>query len=329
MRVLAFDTVNVNQCFTDMFWKLKAIGQREQSRNGAVLVMPGPVATTFLYPQERILFNAKRDCNHVFHLVEALWMFAGRNDVEVLLPFNSRYGDYAEEDGTVWGAYGRRWRRSFGLDQIKTIIDLLKRDPASRQAVMGMWNPALDLDIHVKDRPCNTHIYFDCRDDKLNMTVCNRSNDILWGAYGANVVHMSMLQEIIARGVELPMGVYTQFSNNFHLYTDLPMVQDFLHTPPDADDRYSTGKVDDTPMFHEGESVNEFLEDCEEFFNKPTGDAVFKTQFMYLADNLAGAYMARKEKSQHWENLLMGINDRCDWKVAFLEWAARRDHASK
>ena len=33
---------------------------------------------------------------------------------------------------------------------------------------------------------------------KLCMTVCNRSNDMLWGAYGANVVHMSMLQEFVA-----------------------------------------------------------------------------------------------------------------------------------
>ena len=82
----------------------------------------------------------------------------------------------------------------------------------------------------MKDKPCNTHIYFQVRrersfqggknthDDYLDMTVCCRSNDIIMGAYGANAVHLSILQEYIAASVGVYVGRYYQFSNNYHMY---------------------------------------------------------------------------------------------------------------
>jgi hypothetical protein len=53
----------------------------------------------------------------------------------------------------------------------------------------------------------------------LDMTVCNRSNDMIWGMLGANVVHFSFLQEYIAQQVGVSMGRYYQFTNNLHVYT--------------------------------------------------------------------------------------------------------------
>ena len=50
------------------------------------------------------------------------------------------------------------------------------------------------------------------------MTVCNRSNDMIWGAYGANAVHMSILMEYVAVAVNAPMGSYYQISDSFHIY---------------------------------------------------------------------------------------------------------------
>jgi hypothetical protein len=52
------------------------------------------------------------------------------------------------------------------------------------------------------------------------MTVCNRSNDLIWGSLGANVVHFSFLQEYLAACIGVEVGVYNQFSNNLHVYTD-------------------------------------------------------------------------------------------------------------
>ena len=66
----------------------------------------------------------------------------------------------------------------------------------------------------------NTNIYFKIRENKLKMTVCCRSNDMLWGAYGVNVVHMSVLQEYMATMIGVEMGEYRQISDSFHIYTE-------------------------------------------------------------------------------------------------------------
>ncbi len=87
-----------------------------------------------------------------------------------------------------------------------------------------------DSDLHLavkggKDVPCNTQAYFDTLGGKLNMTVTCRSNDVVWGAYGANAVHFSILHEYVALASGAEQGVYRQFSNNYHSYIDRPDVQ--------------------------------------------------------------------------------------------------------
>lgn len=316
-------TRNVNNAFEDAWWRLRVDGIQEDSRNGPVLVLPGPVITTYERPCERVLFHPKRDCNHVFHLVEAIWMLAGRDNVDDLLPFNSKYRQFAEEDGRVHGAYGMRWRGWFNVDQIYRIINMLKENPNSRQCVMQMWDCEADL-VHktLKDRPCNTHIYFDARGGSLNMTVLCRSNDMLWGAYGANVVHFSMLQEVIARGVGIHVGVYHQVSNNFHVYTDLPIVDEFIKNPPYGNcDMYAHQGVVPTPLFVGDETANDFLNDCEDFFRLGVPSAFPRTWFFKeTALPLARAYINRR----HGDRIRMDPESRRDWFVAFNEWFDRR-----
>src|SRR5574343_240535 len=226
-----------------LFW-LSSNGIKSGSRAGPVLVSPVPVVTHYLSPQWRVIFNAKRDANPVFHLMEALWMLAGRKNVGPLLPFNSSFNQFAEEDGTQWGAYGYRWRHWFGYDQLKQAINTLATDPTSRQVVLQMWDGSLDMQaVGKKDRPCNTNIYFSFHRDVLDMTVCCRSNDIVLGAYGANVVHMSILHEFVSSAAGLPIGSYYQFSNNYHAYTEHDKTAALLHRPYEDNDYYQLGRA--------------------------------------------------------------------------------------
>ena len=72
-----------------------------------------------------------------------------------------------------------------------------------------------------KDVCCNTCVYFSINErGSLDMTVCNRSNDLVWGMLGANVVHFSILQEYMAAKIGIRVGTYHQFTNNLHVYTD-------------------------------------------------------------------------------------------------------------
>jgi thymidylate synthase len=205
-----------------------------ESRAGLVHVYHEPVTTVYENPTERVVTNPIRDANPFFHLVESMWMLQGRDDVGLLNRFVKDFGDRFADNGVIHGSYGHRWRRAFGFDQLKVVIEKLQNNPDDRQCVIQMWDARLDssgqsstndLQGTWKDRPCNTHVYLRVREVEnespmlvLDMTVCCRSNDIVLGAYGANAVHFSFLQEYIASMIGVGVGTYYQISNNYHVY---------------------------------------------------------------------------------------------------------------
>ena len=79
MRVL--EMRNVHCALPRALQELERVGQARESRNGPVIVFPDPVTTVYAKPCERVMFWSERDANPAFHLYEALWMLAGRDDV--------------------------------------------------------------------------------------------------------------------------------------------------------------------------------------------------------------------------------------------------------
>ena len=209
---------NVNDALLLGMQLLRDGGEWKGSRGGKVIEYPECVSTTYEKPQERVLFDSARNANPFFHFIEGLWMLDGRNDVESIRQYVVRMETYSDDGETLHGAYGHRWRNHFVRDQLLEVVNRLQKDPEDRRVVLTMWDPIVDLGYDGKDFPCNTHIYFKVRNNKLLMTVCCRSNDMIWGAYGANAVHMSMLQEFVANALRIGMGSYTQVSDSFHAY---------------------------------------------------------------------------------------------------------------
>ena len=339
---------NVNRALAVGLRYLYEHGEREDSRNGTVLVSPCPITTTYLQPTQRVLFSPMRDANPFFHLMEALWMLSGRRDLAWPKYFNQRFGSYSDDGKIVWGAYGWRWREFFGYSQLHQIAQELRANPQSRRAVLAMWNAAAcprDLptwpgdtpglitdDLAVmsaggKDVPCNTHAYFDVRHGKLNVTVCCRSNDILWGAYGTNAVHFSMLLEIMAALIGVPVGVYRQMSNNYHAYTDVIPLEKFCTLAEDAahNNLYAVPSPNQLimPLVHR--SAESWLRDLHLFMDDPmrTGswdEAFFPT----VAQPMYEAWTVRKERrgSGHAEAMRILADD---WRIACTEWIERRE----
>lgn len=193
------------------------------SRNGPVVRFNQPVTTVWTDPTNRILWSPVRDCNPFLHLIESAWMLAGRNDLATVKKLAAQMGTYTDDGETLNGAYGYRWRRHFKGDQISALIKELRTNRETRRIVLQMWDGDDDLQSGINgsaDIPCNTAIYFDPIDNVLNMTVTNRSNDAVWGAYGANVVHMSVLHEYVCALTGFELGTYYQMSNNLHFYTE-------------------------------------------------------------------------------------------------------------
>ena len=216
---------NVNDALFQGLRLMKAQGVAVPSRNGMTLELPAPVTTVYKNPAQRVLVSSARDANPFFHFMESLWILAGRDDVKFLSEFNKRMVDFSDDTKTFNAAYGYRLRNQFNdsgncdLDQIEEVIDILTNDPNSRQAVCQIWDSA-DLNKDTRDKACNMSIVFRMRNQRLDMTVFNRSNDMIWGAYGANVVQFSMIQEYVAASLGVNMGTYSQVSNSFHVYTE-------------------------------------------------------------------------------------------------------------
>lgn len=318
---------NVNSALCAALKDLSIYGCKEDSRNGPVLSIPGPVTIFYTRPTERVLFSPTRDANPFFHLMEAMWMLAGRNDLEFVQQFNKRFSEYSDDGRTIPGAYGYRWRHYFGRDQIEAAIAELKANPNSRRVVVSMWS-AQDLGKVSNDLPCNTHIYFDTRMARLNMTVCNRSNDAVWGATGANAVHFSILQEFVAASLQLPVGEYRQFTNNLHIYTDTFTDEWMAQVMPECTERdyYSTtADVKPWPLVYGAPEC--FMESLNEFLRAPMADSP-KIEDVFIKHTVVPMYAAwhhhRVLKDTAGALLLANKIVAMDWRRACIEWLARR-----
>lgn len=325
---------NVNQILPELMYGLQHHGREEETRNGKVLRLPAPAAITYEHPCERVLFCPLRDANPFFHLMESIWMLMGRNDLAFPASIVSSMADFSDDGVILQGAYGYRWRHHFGVDQLAVIANALRADKTCRRQVLQMWDAGNDLGLNSKDLPCNTQIYFAINDGKLDMTVTNRSNDAVWGALGANVVHMSMLLQFMAAWIEVPVGKYYQFSNNMHVYErhfDLmnqcaqqayPSMQYMSHDP------YENNEVEETPLCPAGPTgVQLWQEDAEMLLETKEAPLGLRTSFMrkVVSPMLQAIrhYKATKnvDESIHF---LWAMPTKSDWRRAGEEWLERR-----
>ena len=254
---------NVHDALPRALQLMDDVGLRRNSRAGEVIKAPGPVATVYQRPWERVLFWPERDANPAFHLYESLWMLAGRQDLEPLVRYVRRFSEFSDDGHTIHDAYGYRWRTQFGLDQLQEVIRRLKANLDDRRCTVQMWDATTDLirGSYGKAVPCNLIATVQVESAALELVVFCRSNDIVWGTYGANAVHFSMLQEYLAGAIGVPMGDYTQVSVNWHAYTN---VYDTLAKLPRPStytninrNPYVVGEVIPTPLWSTDQSIED------------------------------------------------------------------------
>jgi len=231
---------NPNALFIDVLKTILNEGHDVAPRGMPTKELLG-VTTVIDNPRERLLTMPSRRTNAVFNLLEALWILAGLRAVRYLAPYNKQfldfsldidptpqpadfYKDSALRDAHTNAPYGYRLRHSDPeIDQFKHVVESLKADRDSRQAVCALWDPHLDsYASKVKDRPCNTTLYFKIRDGKLHLTVSNRSNDVTFGLYNVNFIQFTIIQEALASILGVPVGTYRHYSDSLHAYTTSP-----------------------------------------------------------------------------------------------------------
>jgi thymidylate synthase len=149
-------------------------------------------------------------------LGELLWYLSGDNRLDFIDPYISGYRAETEDGVTIYGGYGPRLFRQRGYDQVGNVIALLRERPASRRAVIQIFNAEDIADKHA-DIPCTTTLQFFIREERLNLITTMRSNDAYIGL-PHDVFCFTMLQEIVARALDREIGRYRHFVASMHLY---------------------------------------------------------------------------------------------------------------
>ena len=190
-----------------------------------------PAVFEFTNPRNRVTFAKGRVINPFFQLAESLWILGGKSDVASLLPYNSNMAQFSDNGIDFHAPYGERLRswnkcnaEGFVFNPLDQLVDVYKKiqaDKDTRQAVAVIYNPLFDNNfIETKDRPCNMILTFKVRKNKLEMVVFNRSNDLHWGLFGANLCQFSTIQEVMASWLGIEAGTYTHFTDSLHVYLE-------------------------------------------------------------------------------------------------------------
>lgn len=290
---MEFKSRNTNTLMIEVIRLIQEFGISEPSRNGPVLRFPEPVTICITHPWERVNFSPVRDGNPFFHLIEALAMLGGLNDAPFLAHFAKNMMNFSDDGQRFNAFYGWRLRRyhmkAFPYpmdavrepqDQLAEVIQVLQKDPLSRQAVTLLWDPADLMFERTKDKACNLMLVFANDSGRIRMTSYNRSNDAIWGGVmGANIVHLSFFHEYVAQALGLPMGEWWHHSNNLHVYEerkqpDGTLVPDkkwrSLAGENDVIDAYPRiSRLDLYPLFVDGlEGRKEFEQDLHRFLSE-------------------------------------------------------------
>ena len=161
--------------------------------------------------------------------VEACQLLAGVTVPDLVVSVGPQFANYAEDNGLFHGAYGPRTAGQYDI-----LIERLQQDPDTRQAVATIWNPQLDLQAQKRDYPCTILHQFRIRDNKLNMSVYMRSNDVWLGA-AYDFFQFTRVQIAMASVLGIEPGKYAHHVGSLHIYEQhyesADKLKHALHTP--------------------------------------------------------------------------------------------------
>ena len=286
-------------------------------------------------PEERFSVIKHRNGNPFALIAETLWVLAGRNDIHWLLRYLPRAGDFSD-DGETWRAgYGKRIIDFNGVNQLQMVYEELMRDPESRRAVINIWDPSLDFTLS-KDIPCNIALHFLIRNEKLYMSVFQRSQDLIWG-YSTNLFEWSVLHEALAVWLGIDVGVLHYSIGSAHIYKRhfkrIEKMNNWLSDIGDGFDIYEKGFTN-APIKHDREGFNQFLSEFFYHENSWRGGVFgnppeLKNDFLLQASYMTFLYnlmLTGKASPLELEDLVKQIPSEYDISPVAIEYFERKEY---
>ena len=215
-----------NDAFHDLYWRIVRdgvdfAGTKALFNIGFEIEVPNANAI--------LDSKVKRNWSHEYAEAEWQWYLSGDRNIAKL---GELYGKVpaiwkrmADKNGNVNSNYGWQWQRE---DQLESIIYQLKNNPETRQAAISIYD-AKECKDYVNDTPCTYAVQFTILNNKLNMSVVMRSND-LWYGFCNDQYQFSNLQMLVANVTGYDVGTYYHFAHNLHLYNDkLPEQKEMMY----------------------------------------------------------------------------------------------------
>jgi len=187
-------------------------------------------------------------------LGELIWYLSGSKDLKFISYYLPIYENYSDDGKTIFGGYGPRlFNMRDTYDQVENVIKLLRKKKSSRQAVIQLFD-AGDIVGEHKDIPCTCTLQFMIRKSRLQMFTNMRSNDVFLGL-PHDVFAFTMLQEIMARTLEVELGDYKHAVGSLHLYEkDVDRAMQYLE-----EGWQSTIPMPPMPLGDPGQSITTLL----------------------------------------------------------------------
>ncbi len=165
-------------------------------------------------------------------VTELLWILQGRTDLDFLHKhgvnyWNDNYKKSGRSDNTLGPVYGKQLRDFNGHDQLKKILEQIKKEPSSRRIVASLWNPNDMGDMALP--PCHYGFQVYINNNKLSLSWNQRSADVFLGLPYDIAMHGLLLQ-MLAVGSNYEPGELTCFLGDCHLYNDhIEAADNYLH----------------------------------------------------------------------------------------------------
>jgi len=178
------------------------------------------VGFTIENPIDNHISCEQRNWKQDYAEAEWQWYLSGDPHVQRLGKIYGKIPEIWKRMANEWGSvnsnYGWQWERNGQLDKV---IKLLNDNPKTRQAAISIYD-AKEIKSYKYDTPCTYAVQFTILDNKLNMCVTMRSND-LWYGFCNDQYCFSKLQKLVADEVGWPVGTYFHFAHNLHLYNNI------------------------------------------------------------------------------------------------------------
>ena len=166
-------------------------------------------------------------------IYELLWFLKGDTNIKYLNENGVRiWNEWADKNGDLGPVYGFQWRNWNGdnIDQIKELIDNLKKNPNSRRMLVSAWNPSVLPDTSKSFNenisqgkaalpPCHALFQFYVNDGKLSCQLYQRSADIFLGV-PFNIASYSLFTLMIAQVCGYMPGEFIHTFGDAHIYTN-------------------------------------------------------------------------------------------------------------